>query len=78
MLWYDDDKTRSLAEKVAQAAEYYTGKYGNQPTACYVHPSALEETEVVENGVAILPANHVRPNHFWVGVEETWQGEKSV
>ena len=28
MLWYDDDRQRTLEEKVRRAADYYRHKYG--------------------------------------------------
>ena len=70
MLWYDDDKQRTLAEKVKRAADYYKEKYEVAPSLCYVHPSALEGVEFQENGVALRAAPNVRPNHFWVGLDD--------
>ncbi len=70
LLWFDDDKGRSLPEKVARAAAYYEQKYRAAPTVCYVHPSALEGVELQANGVEVRAAPTVLPNHFWIGVEE--------
>ncbi len=70
MLWFDDDKKRTLAEKVERAVTYYAEKYRTTPSVCYVNPAALEDTKPKENGVAVRAAATVRPNHFWVGVEE--------
>lgn len=70
MLWYDADKTRTLAEKVKRAAEYYAGKYGAAPDCCHVHPSALNGGAAEPaNGVALVASLLVQPNHFWIGVE---------
>lgn len=69
MLWSDDDGRRSLAEKVARAAEYFRNKYGEQPTVCYVHPSLLPAGgETTAAGMRLLPSKSVLLNHFWLGV----------
>ncbi|MDW8325222.1 MAG: hypothetical protein RMK99_01545 [Anaerolineales bacterium] len=69
MLWSDDDARRSLAEKVARAAEYFRNKYGEQPTVCYVHPSLLPSGgETAVAGLRLLPSKSVLVNHFWLGV----------
>ncbi|MBN1285228.1 MAG: hypothetical protein JXB47_07515 [Anaerolineae bacterium] len=72
MLWFDDDKKRSLAEKVTRAVTYYEQKYKVTPNVCYVHPSTLEEPGDVAglNGLELRTAKQVRRNHFWVGIEE--------
>ena len=79
MLWFDDDAGRTLAEKVARAATHYAHKYGRAPTACYVHPSALDGAgclrpaqpgEQQVDGVAVRSARTVQPNRLWIGVEE--------
>lgn len=68
MLWNDDNGQRSLAEKVARAAEYFRGKYGERPTVCYVHPSLLPTGEATAGGVRLMPSKSVLVNHFWLGV----------
>jgi hypothetical protein len=67
MLWNDDDGRRSLAEKVARAAEYFRGKYGEEPTVCYVHPSLLPAGEATAAGLRLMPSKSVLLNHFWLG-----------
>ncbi len=68
MLWLDDDKKRSLEEKVTRAVAYYKDKYGKTPNLCCVWPQALEE-ETKLGKIAIRPVNHIRPQHFWVGMQ---------
>jgi hypothetical protein len=77
LLWFDDDKKRTLAEKVERAASYYQQKYSVAPSVCYVHASALEGAEINAlapaqrvNGVEVRTARTVLPNHFWIGVDE--------
>jgi hypothetical protein len=84
MLWFDSDPKADLADKVERAAHYYQNKYGKLPTVCFVHPSMLpaDGAEIpagsedalpaspilVSKGVEVRPHPHVRPNHFWIGV----------
>jgi hypothetical protein len=70
MLWFDNDKARTLEEKVERAADYYKQKYGASPSVCYVHPTTLEEVDFKANGVELRTAPTVQPNHFWIGIEE--------
>ena len=68
MLWWDDDKKRTLSEKVERAANYYHVKFGVRPTHCFVHPDLVEGD--IAAGLKIRPDRMVIKNHFWLGVEE--------
>ncbi len=68
MLWLDDDKSRSLEEKVKRAVAYYKDKYGQTPELCLVNKAMLAETRQVDQ-VQVRPAGNVIPHHFWVGQE---------
>jgi hypothetical protein len=69
MLWFDNDKTRTLAEKIERAVAYYKAKYG-EPNCCCVNPAALNGVELEPDGVTVCAMRTVLPHHFWVGVEE--------
>ncbi|HBY92535.1 MAG: hypothetical protein M5U01_10480 [Ardenticatenaceae bacterium] len=69
LLWFDDDKQRPAAEKIAQAARRYREKFGRAPTVCFVNPSEPIESERVGN-VVVRTLRTVLPHHFWIGVEE--------
>ena len=73
MLWYDNDKKRSLEEKVQRAADFYAAKYGRAATECYVHPSMLAPDGAVQTaaGLRLRPMRTIIKNHFWLGVEES-------
>lgn len=43
LLWFDDAKSRDLAEKIDRASIHYREKYAIEPDICYVHPSAIEQ-----------------------------------
>jgi hypothetical protein len=79
----DDDKTRTLAEKVERAAALYVRKYGVKPNCCHVNLgdfkaaliSATPRTSGKEsneefNGVAVHGSMAQRPNYLWIGVSD--------
>jgi hypothetical protein len=81
MLWKDDDVKRSLEQKLARAADYYRGKYGESPTVCFVHPSMLADgADRVESaaGLRVLTARTVQMHHFWLGVNPVPAGRHAV
>lgn len=69
MLWFDDS-SRSFAEKVRRAADYYKEKYGREPTLCLVNPQTWDDGDSKKLPVEMRQAKLVLPNHFWIGVEE--------
>ena len=67
MLWFDDS-ARSLKVRVQEAADYYSEKYGQAPTLCFVNPSMLSGKVKASNGVEVMESRTVMPGHFWLGV----------
>jgi len=73
LLWFDDDPRKTLAEKVERAVAHYVRKYRHAPDLCYVHPSALgdSESKVSKVGVTQIRAGDcVLVHHFWLGVDD--------
>ncbi len=74
LLWFDDNKDKSLEAKVSEAVAAYCAKprfAGKTPNICYVHPSTLPEGQEMRlNGVRIVAAAAIAPYHFFVGVED--------
>ena len=73
LLWFDDDPSRDLAEKIRPAARRYIRKHGIAPEVCYVHPSALlgDNAKVKHVGAIRLASRRsVLRDHFWLGREE--------
>jgi len=83
LLWFDDDPSRGLEEKVLRAAQHYERKYGRRPELCLVNPNALNgggDAQRVHGaepsgplhagGVEIQCRVSVLPNHFWLGMAE--------
>ncbi len=77
MLWFDNDTQSDLVAKVTRAANYYQGKYGNQPNLCFIHPSMAvldrdqDETPASFKAgeVEIKLTKSVLPHHFWIGTQ---------
>ena len=74
MLWFDNDKNADLKTKVTKAAKYYHQKYGQAPNLCFVHPSMLMNVTWQNNGIELRTDQSVRPNHFWLGVQNPLNG----
>lgn len=67
MLWLDDDKNRSLAEKVQRAVAYMVEKYGRSPAAIFTQAVQTSGTKV--DGIPIEPMANVLPCHYWLVFE---------
>lgn len=68
MLWFDDDKTPDLAQKLRRAFEHYRQKYGREPRLCLVNESAVDgEMEV--DGVRVVPRKNVMAHHMLITAE---------
>lgn len=74
MLWYDDDKKRTLEEKVEMAADYYRQKFGRAPTLCLVNPRSMNGVPKKVAKVELRSAHNVLLHHFWVGIAENGNG----
>lgn len=73
-LWFDNDSSRTVEEKIKRAAEQYREKFGRRPNTCYVHPQAIAGEEqaltcsVKDGTVQVVAARHILPHHFWLGI----------
>ena len=70
--WYDPDKKKTVAEKLAAAIRRYEAKWGHAPAVALVNPA-----EVIElDGLDVQPAAHVAPNTYYVGAYEAASVER--
>lgn len=71
LLWFDNNKARTLDEKVKRAAEHFVEKYGERPTVCYVHPAHLGagQLEGIPEDIEMKESNTVLPHHLWIGIK---------
>lgn len=75
LVWYDSDRKRKLVEKVVQAAERYTERFGTAPEIVLLNPAQAGEEEEIA-GIPVRTTPLVLPNHVYIGVEEP--GEQSA
>ncbi|MGB9674383.1 MAG: hypothetical protein ACPL3P_09615 [Anaerolineales bacterium] len=78
MLWFDNDPKTDLMDKILRAAAYYRHKYGKSPNLCFIHPTMMltsNDNPVLGgnklSNVEVRTSKSVRPNYFWIGVNET-------
>jgi hypothetical protein len=66
LLWFDADKRRSPQQKLDDAAERYTERFGRAPNLCHVNPDDL----FAHPSIRVQPDPAVLKSHFWVGFDE--------
>lgn len=77
MLWYDGDKQKTLAKKVAEAALYFRKKYGRTPDMCLINAKDVEklpadtpsQVDVDGRKVDIRSWKGIVPGHLWIGFQ---------
>lgn len=67
LLWYMDDKKKSLATHLAEAAIYYEEKYGRKPDYCEV---GREWVELPELPLQVVQRRYIMNKHLWLGVKD--------
>jgi len=65
--WFDDTPKKPVTQKIEEAVERYVAKFGSAPNVCLVN---VENVAAI-SGVDVRPVEYVRPNHFWVGRDES-------
>lgn len=72
MMWFDNDPLKSLAEKLAEAVNYYLAKYKQVPNLCYANPLTLQNQNA-ENDyqILVMASETILPNHLWLGISDT-------
>jgi hypothetical protein len=74
MLWYmpkpeKKEKEKSLEQHLTDAANYYKGKYGEQPNLAFVSSSRFKELDnAIVGGISIEIKRWVQPNDIHIGV----------
>ena len=79
LLWFNDNPSTQLEEKITRAATHYQHKHGRPPDLCYVHPTALGDNKAHKIGdVEIRTGRSVLPHHFWLGLAEKQPAQKET
>lgn len=67
LLWYDDTKKKPAEEKILEGVRRYIERFGETPNVCLVNPAEA----TTARGLVIRPTAYVRPNNYWIGVDDT-------
>jgi hypothetical protein len=70
MMWRVNNTAESLTDKIKEAADYYSNKYGSVPDTCFINPAMLKESQVEIVGISIRPYRPILPNCLWIGNED--------
>ena len=69
MLWFNNDPKTDLADKIRQAVDFYSAKYGGHPNVCLVNPKTIGEQTPQVDGVRVDANKSIQVNHYFVGIE---------
>lgn len=64
LMWFSRDLP--LAERIANAANYYKIKYGIMPNYCEVNPKDFADGEMP---FEVKANRYILPYHLWIGVK---------
>lgn len=71
LAWFDADRKKPIAQKIAEAHERYVAKFGRQPLVCLVNP----EDAITDSPIALRPLSNIGRNCFWIGMDESDEAE---
>ena len=81
LLWYDNNRKTSLADKIEAAAKRYREKFGKSPNQIYINPVDAElhpdqfqraRNEIEARGGNLDTKKTIMPNHIWLGIKD-WE-----
>lgn len=67
LMWYDDDKRKSVTEKIADALAAYERRFHAAPNLVLVNTAEVAEAP---QRVQIRPLGFIQRSMFYVGMEE--------
>ena len=73
LLFFDNDKKRTAAERITRVAKHYANKFGHRPNTCHVNADQFADwfsgvpTGTIQ-GVVVAPSRIVDTDYFWIGV----------
>jgi hypothetical protein len=72
--WYDPDKRKSAATKLAEAVERYVEKFGSAPALCLT--SSLDAVDLAgKTELPVRAVSYIGRYTFYVGVEDAVSAE---
>ncbi len=74
LAWFDADRKKPIAQKIAEAQQRYVAKFGRLPLVCLVNP----EDAIADSPIALRPLSNIGRNCFWIGRDESDEPEPVV
>ncbi len=74
LAWFDADRKKPVAQKIAEAHQRYVAKFGRQPRVCLVNPEDL----IADAQIEVRPLSNIGRNCFWIGMDESDEAEPIV
>ncbi|HEY8600397.1 MAG TPA: hypothetical protein VIL85_18315 [Thermomicrobiales bacterium] len=74
LAWFDADRKKPVATKIAEAHERYVAKFGRQPLVCLVNP----EDASAEAAIELRPLQSIGRNCFWIGTDDDSEREEAA
>ena len=74
LAWFDADRKKPVATKIAEAHERYVAKFGRQPLVCLVNP----EDASAEAAIELRPLQSIGRNCFWIGTDDDQELEEAA
>lgn len=80
MLWFESNKSVSLAQKIDQALAYYNKKYVAKAELCLISEKdaqGIDLTEISKTcGLTVKTTKRVQPGYLHIGTEEPMPGAR--
>lgn len=72
MLWFDEDKSQAVKERIERAAAYYCKKYGRTASLCFMNSITVGKETIPSHigSIRVQTSPLVLQDHFWIGVDE--------
>lgn len=66
LIWFDADRKKSSAEKIAAGHARFLARFGHAPTVCLLNPEDVTEGAPL----ALRPLPYIDRNCFYIGIDE--------
>ena len=67
MWWFDDDRKKSVSEKIAEALAHYERKFHTPANVVLVNAAEMAEAP---KPVKVLAQPYIQRSNFYVGIED--------
>lgn len=67
MMWYENDKGKSLTRRIQEATDWHKNKYGTEPVRCEVN--IAENIKDYTGNLVVTAKRNVLPNHYFLSAE---------